>query len=238
MWCQTDKGMKRESNQDTFLIDPELGLYVLADGMGGHSGGEVASAMAVQVAREVVQSSFKSDRGVYPHELIDRIYQEATKRIYAKSTEDKSLEGMGTTMVVALNRDDTLYIGNVGDSRAYLLRGDKMWQLTEDHSLVNEHFRAGLLSEDKMDTFIHKNVITRSVGFDAGVDCDVVERVLEADDRILMCSDGLSGMISDEEILGICNAEEPDLVVPKLIQTANEKGGEDNVTALLLKAEL
>ena len=148
VFCQTDIGLRRDSNEDSFLIDESLGLYVVADGMGGHHGGEVASAMAVQTIRDVVLKSRNDQRKPDYRKILVDAYREASRRIYDRShNENPELRGMGTTVVAALAAGSTLYVGNVGDSRAYLYSHSRLWQITEDHSLVNEQVRAGILAE-------------------------------------------------------------------------------------------
>lgn len=234
VWCQTDVGLKRDNNQDTFLLDPDLGLYIVADGMGGHKGGEVASALASQTVKEVIAESFEKESGVDPRELLIRAYKKASLRVYEESQQRPELRGMGTTMVTALVRDNVLYVANVGDSRAYLSTPVGYWQLTEDHSLVNEQLRAGLLKEDQVKNFFAKNVITRSVGFESDVNPDVVSKKLKPNDRIIICSDGLSGLVSDRKIAEIGQSNAPQDIVPALIGEAKSNGGDDNVTVLLL----
>jgi PPM family protein phosphatase len=162
----TDVGLKRENNQDSFLVDQDLGLYVVADGMGGHQGGEVASQIAVQTIQEVIQGTLSKEQGIIPRELLQRAYAHATRKIYDLSLENPYLKGMGTTAVTALLRGKSLYIANVGDSRCYLLHPPYIWQMTEDHSLLNEQIRAGLIKPEHASMFAAKNVITRSVGFE------------------------------------------------------------------------
>ena len=152
VWFQTDIGFHRKNNQDRFLIDHKHHLYTLADGMGGHSGGDTAASIAVQTVRDVVVSSYNQSAGVDPKELITKIFNIATQKIFKMSQEQQKLKGMGTTLVVAIYRDEKLYIGHVGDSRAYLLSKAScgtsgMWQITDDHSLINERIKAGLLKE-------------------------------------------------------------------------------------------
>lgn len=233
-WCHTDKGLKRESNQDSFLLDQQLDLYIVADGMGGHSGGEVASAMAVQAVQDYVRKNI-SPR-LSPRDLLQRAYEEASKQIFdrANSTSPE-LMGMGTTMVLALRHAGSLFIANVGDSRAYLYRKPYLWQLTEDHSLVNEQVRAGILTEDRAKNFIGKNVITRSVGYERDVIVDVVERPVQKGDSFLFCSDGLSSLATDLEICEILGTSKPEDVVHKCVEKALKNGGDDNVTVLYLQ---
>lgn len=236
VWCKTDKGLRRDSNQDSFLINQELGLYIVADGMGGHSGGEVASQLAVQTVEQTVRE-YKG-RGLAPRELIQKAYEEASHRIYDKAARESQLAGMGTTMVLCMSTGNSLYFGNVGDSRAYLFRRPHLWQVTEDHSLVNEQLRAGLIRSDQVRQFIGRNVITRSVGYERDVYADVLERPLQKGDVFLLCSDGLSGMIVDEvisETLTSAGANEGG--VNDLLKKALSAGGEDNVTIMLLSVQ-
>jgi protein phosphatase len=239
-WCQTDVGLRRENNQDSFLIDESLGLYLVADGMGGHRGGEVASKLAVETFREVVQQSLRESgaRKPNPRALMAKAYEAACARIFDESQKPGTdLHGMGTTLVAAFLLGETLYIGNVGDSRAYLFTQDSLWQITEDHSLVNEQLRAGLLKESDVDKFAAKNVITRSVGFEREVQVDIIERTLQPGDMILICSDGLSGMVKDAKIADILRSTPPKDIVAKCITEAKANGGDDNVTTLIIYAK-
>ena len=238
VWGQTDVGLKRDNNQDTFLIDSENGLYIVADGMGGHRGGEVASALAVQTVREIVLETKNKNPSAHPRELLNYAYKEASKRIFNVSQMKEDLRGMGTTMVVSLFRDDTFFIANVGDSRVYLYSSPHgYWQLTEDHSLLYEHLRAGLLREKDIPHFVSRNIITRSVGFEPEVTPDIIERKMNVGEMLIMCSDGLSGLVSDERVAEICAKNSHTEIVPVLIREAKKNGGDDNVTAILLVAE-
>ncbi len=239
VWCQTDVGMKRERNEDSFLIDRELGIFIVADGMGGHRGGDLASKMAVQKLRDVV-SRHHSDlsEGLRPHDLLRKAYAEASRSIYHKSHIDSpELEGMGTTLVCTFFYDGVFYIGNVGDSRAYLYSSPHLWQITEDHSLMNEQIRLGLLKEENAHNFVAKNVITRSVGFEPDVECDVIERKAQSGDLIIMCSDGLTGHVSDPMLNKMCQDLKPAEIVPNCIEKAKQLGGDDNITVMVLYAK-
>jgi len=239
-WFETDVGLRRESNQDYFLTDDEIGLYIVADGMGGHRGGEVASKMAAETLREVVKKAVlgSGSRKLNPRVVLSRGYEEASRRVYAASQEpNANLEGMGTTLVAAFLFEGTLYIGNVGDSRAYLFTNDRLWQLTEDHSLLNEQLRAGLVSEADASKYVGKNVITRSVGFERDVQVDIIERVVGPGELYLLCSDGLYGMVEDERIAEICRTHRPEEIVSVCINEAKKQGGDDNVTVMVLYAE-
>lgn len=239
-WCQTDVGLRRENNQDSFLIDESLGLYLVADGMGGHRGGEVASRIAVDTIRDVVDRTLKESgsRKPNPRALLAKAYEQASHRIYDRSMENNAeLQGMGTTLVSAYYAGDVLYVANVGDSRAYLFSKGFLWQITEDHSLVNEQLRAGLIKEKDVEKFAAKNVITRSVGFERDVQCDILERQMQPGDLVLICSDGLSGMVDDSKIAEICKTSKTDEIVSKCITEAKANGGDDNVTVLVLYAK-
>ncbi len=231
-WGISDKGLKREGNQDSFLIDDRLGVFVVADGVGGHFGGEVASAIAVDTVREVV--SHPKAVEFKPKEVVVQAYEEASHRIFDRATNDPKLNGMGTTMVMSYVRDNKIFIGNVGDSRCYLYRKPFVWQLTEDHSLVNEQIRLGMMTEEQARKVIGKNVITRSVGFERDVFPDILEREISSGDVFLFCSDGLTGMVPDDEMMSIFNSTPIEKVVPLMIQRAIEHGGDDNVTVLVL----
>jgi protein phosphatase len=229
----TDKGLRRESNQDSLLVNKELGLFIVADGMGGHSGGEVASSMAVETVEEVMLTSdFKR---MMPREAILHAYEEASSRIFNKAAlTNPELAGMGTTMVIALIRGDSIYIGNVGDSRCYLFKKPYLWQITEDHSLLNEQIRSGFLSEEQITNFVGKNVITRSVGYEKEVQPDILERQILAGETYLLCSDGLSGLVGDPKISDILNAHAPEKAARLCLEQALKNGGDDNVTVLAL----
>lgn len=232
-WSLTDKGLKRESNQDSFVIEQDLGLYIVADGMGGHFGGEIASSLAVESMRNFIrdyQMKAGDDKSLLAH-----AYRFANQRIQQRAKEEPRLFGMGTTMVASFVVGDKLYIGNVGDSRAYLFRKGSLWQLTEDHSLMNEQLRAGLISEAQIENYQGKNVITRSVGYENEVQVDLLEREIQKGDHFLMCSDGLCGLVEDQVIEDILKKENGEYAVQACVKKALENGGDDNVTVLLLE---
>ena len=237
-YCETDVGLKREKNEDAFLVDDGMGLYIVADGMGGHKGGDLASKLAVEAMSEVVRTHRDEHTYFSPRAMLEDGYTEASSRIFQKSQmEDSYLQGMGTTLVVAYVHEDELFIGNVGDSRAYFFNNQYMWQLTEDHSLVNEHIRAGLLKDSEARDFQAKNIITRSVGFEREVRCDIFRKKLSAGDKFLICSDGLSGLVSDERIHEICRKNDLKKSVQICIQEAKENGGDDNITVMIIHVE-
>ena len=225
----SDTGRRRRRNEDNYVVAPPL--FAVADGMGGAQAGEVASQLAAS-ALEAGDSD-----GLDGTERIDALIQEANRRIYDRASTDPSASGMGTTMTVALVEGMTVAIGHVGDSRAYLVRGEQMEQLTEDHSLVNELVKSGKLSEEEAHAHPQRSVITRAVGTDPDVDVDGFTIEAEEGDVFLICSDGLSDMVEDEEILEVVHQHRDDLdkAVKALVQAANRGGGEDNITAVAFR---
>jgi len=225
----SDTGRKRRRNEDNYVVAPPL--FAVADGMGGAQAGEVASQLAAS-ALEADDSD-----GLDGTRRIDALIQEANRRIYDRASTDPTASGMGTTMTVALVEGMTVAIGHVGDSRAYLVRGEQMEQLTEDHSLVNELVKSGKLSEEEAHAHPQRSVITRAVGTDPDVDVDGFTIEAEEGDVFLICSDGLSDMVEDEEILELVHQNRDDLnkAVKSLVQAANRGGGEDNITAVAFR---
>lgn len=229
----TDKGLRRDSNQDSCLVDKEHSFFVVADGMGGHSGGEVASSLAVISVEEVMKEPEAMERS--PREVILKAYEMASHRIYDKAAnESPELVGMGTTMVLAYLRGNSIYVANVGDSRCYMFRKPNLWQITEDHSLINEQVRAGLITEEQAGAMVGRNVITRSVGYEREVHPDVIERQVQAGEIYLLCSDGLTSMVPDERISEILNNHPPERAAKLCVEQALANGGDDNVTVLIL----
>jgi PPM family protein phosphatase len=225
----SDTGRRRRRNEDNYVVAPPL--FAVADGMGGAQAGEVASQLAASAleARD-------SDR-LEGTQRIDALIQEANRLIYDRASTDPTASGMGTTMTVALVEGMTVAIGHVGDSRAYLVRGELMEQLTEDHSLVNELLKTGKLSEEEAQVHPQRSVITRAVGTDPDVDVDGFTIEAEEGDVFLICSDGLSDMVEDEEILELVHSNRDDLdkAVKALVAAANKGGGEDNITAVAFR---
>ncbi len=225
----SDTGRRRRRNEDNYVVSPPL--FAVADGMGGAQAGEVASQLAASALEAGDSDALEGTQ------RIDALIQEANRRIYDRATTDPSASGMGTTMTVALVEEMTVAIGHVGDSRAYLVRGEQMEQLTEDHSLVNELLKTGKLSEEEAHVHPQRSVITRAVGTDPDVDVDGFTIEAEDGDIFLICSDGLSDMVEDEEILELVHRHRDDLdkAVKALVSAANRGGGEDNITAVAFK---
>jgi protein phosphatase len=239
--CATDVGRKRSQNQDRVKVAPELGLFIVADGMGGHRGGETASAMVVELVPEIVKQAQETQGPQWnPKNVISKAIEGASRAIHERAISTPALQGMGTTTVAMLFKDNLLTIGHVGDSRCYFLRPGAIWQATRDHSLVQEKLRAGLISRAELKTDRMKNVITRSVGFEADVNVEIYEMSVQPGDVFLICSDGLSGMIDDEEMLEVIQksreAGHPlTETVQDLIDAANQNGGEDNVSTIMVE---
>jgi PPM family protein phosphatase len=222
----TDTGRKRRRNEDAFVSEPPL--FAIADGMGGAQAGEVASRLAAAAVREGAPEALAGEERIF--ELI----QEANRRVYDRSSTDPATSGMGTTMTVALVQGDRVAFGHVGDSRAYLIRDGEMEQLTEDHSLVNELLKSGKLSPEEAGMHPQKAVITRAVGTDPDVDVDTFSVPTQTGDLFLLCSDGLTDVVAEEEILELVerNREDIDRALRSLVKEANRGGGEDNITVV------
>ncbi len=243
--ARTDVGRKREHNEDTFLVNEDLGLYVVCDGMGGHAGGETASRLAAQtIERELLSARlrgddpFKSDKPLADTALASALREAiegACAAVFRTSRANPELAGMGTTCISLLIKGEQAVLGHVGDSRAYLLREGEIYQLTEDHSLVNEQIRAGLLSLEEARKSRLKNVITRSVGFEEDVLVDLMGLATRAADRFLLCSDGLSNRVSADEIRDLFLKTDLDAAPAKLIDLANARGGDDNITVIAVQ---
>ena len=226
---KTDPGRKRHHNEDSYVFQPPL--FAIADGMGGARAGEVASALAAGALNE----SGVNGSG---QQFVVQLIQEANRRVHQRASTDAETSGMGTTMTVALvESDGTVTFGHVGDSRAYLLRGDQLEQLTDDHSLVAELVRRGELSAEAAEVHPQRSVITRALGTDPNVDVDAFAVDAEAADVYLICSDGLSDMVDGVEIEAIMRDHRTDLAAAAraLIQAANRAGGDDNITAILFE---
>jgi serine/threonine protein phosphatase PrpC/uncharacterized protein (UPF0333 family) len=235
----TDVGRKREHNEDNmaYVIPKDVqvmaqkgALFIVADGMGGHAAGEVASEIAV----DTVSNAYYQDDSDDVAGSLSRAIRRANTLILQRAAENMLRSGMGTTCVAAVMRGNMAYIANVGDSRAYLVRRNLVKQVSQDHSWVAEQVRAGLLTEDQARTHAQRNVITRCLGTQTDVDIDVFTEPLEEGDTLVLCSDGLSGLISDDEIRSIVGQSAPQESVYHLVEKANENGGPDNITAIVV----
>jgi protein phosphatase len=235
----TDVGRKRDRNEDAFLINDELMLYVVADGMGGHAGGQHASALAVNTVEELVDD-LEPD-GDDPVEAVrvslDRAVRQAGARIHAFAQTHPEFHGMGTTIVLVLVQDQNAYVAHVGDSRVYLLRDGAIEQVTDDHSLVAQSIREGLLTEDQARSHRMRNVITRALGFNEDVQVDIQVRALRRGDRYLLCSDGLSGKLEADEMAELLARHDTPEAIRQLVGLACARGGDDNITAVVVTVE-
>lgn len=243
---QTDVGRKRTHNEDNFAILAEYGLYVVADGMGGHASGEIASKMAVDTLQEFFAATADDPERTWPYKM-DRTkgYEEnrlvtgiklCNLRIYEQAQRNAKQRGMGTTLVALFAVEDGVYVAHVGDSRVYRVREGQIDQLTEDHSLLNDYKKMKRLTEEEIANFPHKNVIVRALGMKDTVKVDTRFEAPRAGDTMILCSDGLSGPVTDPQILEIIAAA-PDLptAANRLIEAANENGGPDNVTCVVAR---
>jgi protein phosphatase len=222
----SDTGRKRRRNEDAYVVAPPL--FAVADGMGGAQAGEVASKLAAAALEDTDPGALSGS------ERVVSLIQEANRRVYERSNADPSASGMGTTMTVALVEGGAVTFGHVGDSRAYLLRDGAMEQLTEDHSLVNELLKSGKLSPEEAETHPQRSVITRAVGTDPDVDVESFTIEAQAGDVFLICSDGLTDMVADEEIFAVLDRHHDDLdrATKALVAAANRGGGVDNITVV------
>jgi protein phosphatase len=240
--------MKRAHNEDSFYLPESERLAIVADGMGGHASGEVASRMAVETISGFFKATQEEQQLTWPFKMdkghrydINRMVtgiKLANLKIHEQAQKDPRCHGMGTTVVSALFLDDALVVGHVGDSRLYRLRDGVFEQMTEDHSLLNDYIKMKHLSPDEIAAFPHKNVIVRALGMKDTVQVDVHVDQPRLGDVYLICSDGLSGMVKDED-LSEMSASEPDLdaLCERLITTANKNGGLDNITVVAVRLE-
>ncbi|MFH1809524.1 MAG: Stp1/IreP family PP2C-type Ser/Thr phosphatase [Pseudomonadota bacterium] len=244
---QTNVGRKRSHNEDNLLLVDSENLFVVADGMGGHASGEVASQIAIESLKDFFKRTsdndevtwpFKEEKGLkYEENRLVTSIKLANQRIFETSNSEARLKGMGTTIVSALFTDGTAYLGHVGDSRAYRVRSGAIEQLTEDHSLLNDYIKANKLTPEEIEAFPHKNVIVRALGMRETVQVDISRLDPQVGDVYLLCSDGLSGMLSDPDLQRIVDAAGSDLdeACAALIAGANENGGVDNITVVLVR---
>ncbi len=233
--ARTDVGRRRRTNEDRFGSDPSLGLFLVADGMGGHTAGQVASKIAI----DAMQGALRTETG--GASLIERLRSAvalANETIFRAAVAQPELAGMGTTLVALLVQGGRAAVAHVGDSRVYRVRGGRIRQLTDDHSLVGELQRRGEISADAAREHPHRHVLTRALGVRTVAEPDFGELTLEAGDVFLLCSDGLTHQVRDDELAKAVTGE-PDLdaVCDRLVALANSRGGDDNITVLLVRCE-
>lgn len=238
----TDVGKVREVNQDSFAVSDLLGLYIVADGMGGHAAGEKASITSIGTAIDIFSSyDFENqkivgnDENLSITDVIKIAFKEANNRIIKESISSVHLQGMGTTQVMLVTNNNKAYLGSIGDSRIYLIKSGEIKQVTKDHSVVQDLIDQGLITSEEAKVHPYKNVITKCLGMQAEIEIDTREIELSKDDRLLLCSDGLTGLVDDDEIKNIVLSESDlNLSVKKLIDLANERGGHDNITVVIV----
>lgn len=241
----SDVGLKRTSNEDSFISNEGEGLFVVADGMGGHAAGEVASRIAVETIDEFVKLTSTDEEVTWPYGIDEELslngnrlktsIRYANAKLLEQTKARADYEGMATTVVALLVEDDVAEIAHVGDSRVYLIRDNEIRCMTSDHSWVNEQVLSGVIDSEQARTHPLRNVVTRALGGKSDLAVDVQSLQLKVDDRILLCSDGLTTMLDDEQILSIVlDGDKSVRQADALVRAANERGGEDNTTTILL----
>ena len=242
----TDVGRRRDHNEDALLVDDELLLYGVADGMGGHAGGGTASRLAVETVQRTVRAERASSPGAFDPVSPDAsalpgvlrgAVEQACAVIHAAAQADPELAGMGTTVTVVLLDGRSAFVAHVGDSRCYLLRDGRIHQVSEDHSLVNEQVKAGAITADEAKHSRFKNIITRSVGFEREVLVDLMAFGVDAGDALVVCCDGLTNLVDDHEILRIVSEATIDDAPARLVSLANDRGGDDNITVVVIRID-
>ncbi|MDQ2087156.1 Stp1/IreP family PP2C-type Ser/Thr phosphatase [Herbivorax sp. ANBcel31] len=237
----SDKGRVRELNEDSYRVitghDKIPDAFIIADGMGGHSSGDVASNMAVEFAKEYILNNpeiFSSDENTLNG--IKILMEEANRAIYEKASHSEENSGMGTTFIVTVVLNNKIYIGHVGDSRVYLIRNNSIKRLTMDHSYIEELIKNGSITREEAQNHPKKNIITRALGCNANILVDTLNSSIDENDIFVLCTDGLTNMLSDDEIMKIIlENDNPSYSCNELVRLANEKGGDDNITVVILK---
>jgi protein phosphatase len=233
---KTDRGLRRQINEDNCnVLVGYTGIpacFVIADGMGGHNCGEVASKQAVDsVCNRLLNSNWETGN---ISEMLQKIIMDVNDELYRFSQQDEATKGMGTTLIITVFKNKKLFIGHVGDSRVYLIRNNSIQKLTCDHSFIEELVKNGSITKDEAINHPKKNMITRAVGYEHDLQVDTYETDVVENDEILLCTDGLTNMLTEEEILDILKKfEEPQTACDTLVENANNKGGEDNITVMI-----
>ena len=226
---KTDKGLVRKENEDAFCIEKDLGLLAIADGMGGHASGEVASKMAIEILRD----SLRKEGEPLPDRLNSGA-KLANKTIYQASHSQSHLNGMGTTLTAVQLDGNRLSIAHVGDSRVYLIRGGVIEQITDDHTIVSEQVARGMMTREEAARSDMRNILSRALGIAPEVEVDIEVLTVSEGDQFVLCSDGLSELISDDEILlEVQSSKKPEIVCDELVNLAIQRGGEDNITVIV-----
>lgn len=236
-YSETHTGLVRTENQDTILTDGENRIFIVADGMGGHQGGKNASELGVKTIHETLKQNLKEGKQT-PIQYIKEAYERANKLIHTKGLQNIQLRGMGTTMCSFFIQDDgTAYIGNVGDSRLYLLKDQILWQITEDHSFITNQVKVQLITGQEQDNVntVEDYMLTKSVGFAADVEPDIFKKKVHTGEIYLICSDGLTGTVSHQEIQNILNTYTGQERVNQCTKMALERGGGDNISVITIE---
>jgi len=239
----TDIGMKRSTNQDSICLYKRRHFFAVADGMGGHNGGDIASQMSVKILPEFIENN-KSTNDI--PKILEDSFKHVNKAIYNHGQENLDLKGMGTTLTAIMVDGNEMNIANVGDSRTYLINNNKIFQISRDHSLVQEKLNIGIYDRAQAHADPQKNVLIRTIGFEPEVEVDTFKYKIQKNDMFLLCSDGLHGKVSDADIIHIINSQIPnpaeadqeslDALVQKLIRQANDNGGQDNISVIIALA--
>lgn len=239
----TDIGLKRKTNQDSICLDHQHNFYAVADGMGGHNGGDIASQMSVKIMPEF----FAQNESLEPQVLMKNMILEVNRAILQRASEQSELHGMGTTLSAIHFAGPQLVIGNVGDSRVYMINNSLIYQMTRDHSFVQEKLNLGIYTREDAVKDPQKNVLVRSVGFESDLQVDVFHYRICKNDIFLICSDGLHGKVSDGDILHLvqknipdparCTLADVETAIKDLIKLANDNGGQDNISVILAVAQ-
>ena len=244
---KTDTGKTRKNNEDSYLVDEGMRLYAVADGIGGHEGGEVASRMAIKGLSQIIQERFSVSDDTPTHGIssesdavksaLNHAFTLANKTIRQAAAGNPALFNMGTTMTALVFREKTAYLAHVGDSRAYRLRSGELTQVSEDHTVVAEQVRAGLLTAGQARTTPYRHIITRALGIDAKIVIDQGAIEVRPDDTFLLCTDGLTEMVEDEQIRRILSNAPPREAAELLVREANARGGVDNITVVVVQVQ-
>jgi len=233
--ARTHIGKVRQLNEDSLFVDEKSGVFVVADGMGGHNAGDVASTIAIEVVSETLMNN-NFNGAIKPLDKVVESIKLANSKIYQKAKDDTACLGMGTTCTVAHIREDIMYIGHVGDSRLYILREDQLKQVTQDQTLVESLVRDGKITREEAKIHPKRNMLLNAVGTDAELEVDRHEVTLINGDTVLICSDGLNGLIEDHQIKAtLQKSAEAEEICNSLIDMANDRGGYDNITAVVIK---
>ncbi len=230
----SDIGKVRQNNEDSFCISSLVdGLYIVADGMGGHNAGEVASNLAIRLVEEYISIHIDDDNSL--NEILSCALRRANDEIYNMSRHNLDMSGMGTTLTLSLIRAEDLYFSHVGDSRGYILSGGNLKQITTDHTLVEELYQSGSISEEDVKTHPQKNIITNAIGTEIISKSDIELTDKSIVDKILLCTDGLSNYLTNDEIEDVMKMnDEPKKICEILVETANDRGGDDNITVIVV----